>query len=142
VLASGRFFVCEIFPEHIAQAGDAGQLLPQAVVEVLRDAAVLPLADVQDFFLQPLPFRDVGGDADNGVDFPFPVAKRRLGDDAETPTAVVQRDFVEHHANAGLEHLQVVGPERLRLLRRKNLRVRFAHDVFQPQMKRLGKLAV
>jgi hypothetical protein len=55
-------FVLQVAGQVLAQQADAGEHLPEAVVQVLPDAAALLLADAQYFFFEAAALADV---ADN-----------------------------------------------------------------------------
>ena len=45
--------------QHLAHQFDARQMLAQAVVQILPDAALLAVADLEDFLFQPFALGDV-----------------------------------------------------------------------------------
>ena len=84
----GGFFL-EFVGQGSGHESDAGQLLADAVVQIVADAALLAVADFQNFPFQPLAFGDVARDDFHldvgaglldqaGADFqPHPLRRRR-----------------------------------------------------------------
>src|SRR6185369_11007761 len=66
-LLSLRGFADAAFLEFVRQVrgheGDASQLLANAVVEIVADPALLPIADFEDLALQPLALSDIARNA-------------------------------------------------------------------------------
>ena len=117
-------------------------MLAEAVVQVLGNTSMFPLADPQHFRLQTPPFGNVGDDAGQGVDFPVQIVKRELGDDTGVRSVTLQGNFVELHGDARREHLQVIGAIGRGELGRKNLGIRLADGLFHAQMESLPESPV
>ena len=49
--------------QNVHPVGDGGKLLADVVVQIMADAALLAVADLQNLALQPFPFGDVPRDA-------------------------------------------------------------------------------
>ncbi len=68
---SGALFLLKPIAENIQEVSDRGQLLADAVVQVVADAALLASADFQNLPLQSPALGDVAGDAFDFHDAPL-----------------------------------------------------------------------
>ena len=91
----GQRLGCQAFPQHLTCQRRARQVLTQAVMQLVANPALLPLADLQDLLLQPLAFGHLPGQglsplADSGLQLPVERAQIRQQPD---------HNEVEHHQN-------------------------------------------
>ncbi len=109
----------ELFLEHLAQEGDAGQMLTESIVEILADPAIFLIADLEHRFLQAPSFRFVAAGGDDVFRRPVRVRDDGAGP-GDPPVGTGPRHPCRFAVHAGAPARRRIQrrPESLALVRR------------------------
>ncbi len=136
-----------VVPIHASERWIDGNIL--AVKGGLKDPfhgvlknAPIPLLALHQLLFHPLPFGNISGNPAQGIRLSVSTVQGKLGDNTRVRTIVMYGDFFKFERTSSLKYLEIIGTKRSGLLGRKDVLIRFAHDLLASYMERSFELAI